>query len=342
MSCIKLAKTYIYSKLLCAYYSCLVLFGFFVNFLKNPFADPWAQKLRLEPPSCLTDPKYGTHKYMIFNNTKLHYVESGDPNKALMIFLHGFPEFWYSWRYQIAEFNKHYWCIAVDMRGYGDSEKPEEMAAYKMNVLVDDVRDIVRQLGREKCILIGHDWGSLVAAKFRDTYPEALLAIILLGGASFESWFKELWSNPVQFKMSWYVFMFHMPSVPEKFILMNDLKLFNQMMIVKGKDSVTEQDLECYKYWFGKPLALTPPLNYYRANFAYDVTDKPRCELKVPFMIINGAKDIYLNPGILDRLKEMYSHIETLVLENCGHFVQQEEPNKVNTHIKNFLNKNNL
>ncbi|XP_026326655.1 epoxide hydrolase 4-like [Hyposmocoma kahamanoa] len=145
-------QTYIYrfivANFLTLYYNVCVLLMFAFNYMKNPFGDPFALKLRLEPPPCLTDPKYGTHKYIKVNNIKLHYVESGDPSKPLMIFVHGFPEFWYSWRHQILEFQKDYWCIAIDMRGYGDSERPDDVSSYKLDLLVNDIRELVSQLGK--------------------------------------------------------------------------------------------------------------------------------------------------------------------------------------------------
>jgi pimeloyl-ACP methyl ester carboxylesterase len=78
---------------------------------------------------------------------KLHYVEKGDPTKPLLVFVHGFPEFWYSWRYQIKEFSKDYWTVTIDQRGYGDSEKPSSISDYHINNMADDIRELVRKLG---------------------------------------------------------------------------------------------------------------------------------------------------------------------------------------------------
>ncbi|KAG7305674.1 hypothetical protein JYU34_009783 [Plutella xylostella] len=330
------------SNLLTLYYSGLVLLGFLWSYVKNPFADPWAQKLRLEPPPCLTDTKYGVHKYIKVNNTKLHYVESGDPSKPLMVFLHGFPEFWYSWRHQITEFNKDYWCIAIDMRGYGDSERPDGLEAYDLKQLVEDVRDLIRQLGREKCVLVAHDWGGLIACRFRDVHPDALSALVVLASTSQEAWYHELWGSDEQRKKSWYVFFYRMPGLAEKLLRMNDMAAFDTVMRVPGKDTITTQDIECFKYWFGKPTALTPPINYYRSNFAYTLADKPRCERPVPFLYALAQNDAYLSTTLIDKMKNYYAHIEPTIIENCGHFAQQEEPAKVNSLIRNFLSKHKV
>ncbi|KAI8440452.1 hypothetical protein MSG28_001746 [Choristoneura fumiferana] len=277
------------------YYSILTLGYFAVKYIRNPFSDPWAQKLRLEPPACLTDLKYGNHKYIKVNNVKLHYLESGDPSKPLMIFLHGFPEFW---------------CIAVDMRGYGDSERPDDVSAYHFDLLVEDVRDLIRQLGREKCILVAHDWGGLIACRLRDVHSDALDALIVLGSTSREAWWHAMWHDAVQKKMSWYVLFFRMPALPERFILMDDMAIFDKTIPAEEGS----QDIECYKYWFGKPYALTPPINYYRANFNTNLHVKPRCERNIPMMVANAAKDRYIAHSVLERMKTEYAHIETTLM----------------------------
>ncbi|KAJ2950428.1 hypothetical protein O0L34_g8670 [Tuta absoluta] len=324
------------------YYSIIILVHFAVSWLKNPFGDPWALKLKLEPPTCLADPKYGTHKYIKVNNIKLHYVESGDPSKPLMIFVHGFPEFWYSWRHQILEFQKDYWCIAFDMRGYGDSERPDGISAYKMNLLVDDIRDLVRQLGREKCILVAHDFGGLIACRYRDVYPETLNALIILASASREAFCDQIWNNPEQRKKSWYVFLFQAPNVPERLIQMNDQEMIEKMLTVPGKDTITKQDVECYKYWFGKQHTMTPPINYYRANFEFTLPEKPYSEAKIPFLCALAKNDAYLHHNLLEQMKKEYACIEPTIIEDCGHFLQQEEPEKTNKLIRDFLSKHNL
>ncbi|XP_028163840.1 epoxide hydrolase 1-like [Ostrinia furnacalis] len=324
--------------LLTVYYCMVVLIIIALNYVKGLFVNSLTPKRKLEPPACLSDPKYGVHKYIKVNKIKLHYVESGDPSKPLMLFLHGFPEFWYSWRHQILDFQKDYWCIAVDMRGYGDSERPEGLEAYHYEELIEDVRDLIRQLGREKCILVAHDWGGLIACKFRDLYPDVLSGVVLLASLSREAWMQSIWSNPAQRKKSWYVFMYRMPGLAEHVLQLDNLVIFDKAMLVPGKDTITQQDMECYKYWFGKQFAFTPPVNYYRANFAYCLPEKHVTD-KVPMLVIHAAKDPYIDLSVLDIMKQEYSDIETTVIEDCGHFLQQEEPAKVNKVIREFLAK---
>ncbi|XP_059061952.1 epoxide hydrolase 4-like [Achroia grisella] len=322
-------------------YSILALWGLAFDYLKSFFRSSTSQKKKLEPPSCLFDAKYGLHKYLKVNNVKLHYVESGDTSKPLMLFLHGFPEFWYSWRHQIVEFQKDYWCVAFDMRGYGDSERPENVSDYELDILVEDVRDLVRQLGREKCILVSHDWGGIIACQFRDIYPEVLDAVVLLGSISRESWLKCVFSDYKQMMKSWYVFFFRMPYIPEQVMQSNNLQVFDKAMLVPGKDTITSKDIECYKYWFAKDFAFTYPINYYRANFSCSLPDK-HLKDNVPMLLVQAQNDLYIGHSVLDLMKKQYEHIEITMLENCRHFLQQEEPEKVNKLIREFLTKNKL
>ncbi|KAI8440450.1 hypothetical protein MSG28_001746 [Choristoneura fumiferana] len=226
------------------------------------------------------------------DNVKLHYLESGDPSKPLMIFLHGFPEFW---------------CIAVDMRGYGDSERPDDVSAYHFDLLVEDVRDLIRQLGREKCILVAHDWGGLIACRLRDVHSDALDALIVLGSTSREAWWHAMWHDAVQKKMSWYVLFFRMPALPERFILMDDMAIFDKTIPAEEGS----QDIECYKYWFGKPYALTPPINYYRANFNTNL----HMSLTIQQIILDAKR-------LAGRLKERETESDALLTETQSAYRQ--------------------
>ncbi|CAB3228632.1 unnamed protein product [Arctia plantaginis] len=319
-----------------------MLFVFALTYLKNPLRNPWAQKLKLEPPSKLTDPKYGVHKSLKVNNIVIHYVESGNPSKPLMLFLHGFPEFWYSWRHQIVEFQKDYWCVALDMRGYGDSARPEGVSSYKIDILIEDVRDLIRQLGSQKCILISHDWGGVIACRFRDKYPDMLSALIVLASVSSTAWCREIWTNPIQRKQSWYVFLYRAPLIAEKALAMNDLAMYETLMLFPGKSSTDKDDIDCYKYWFRKPYALTPPINYYRANFRFDIPDIEEHKENVPMLVAHAENDNYLSHSMLETMKKEYSSIETTIVKGTGHFLQQEDPEKVNILIRDFLAKHNM
>ena len=118
------------------------------------------------------------HDYIATNGIKLHYVTQGQGK--LMLMLHGFPEFWYSWRHQIPEFARDYQVVALDLRGYNDSDKPPQKSAYIMSEFLADIKGAIAGLGHERCILVAHDWGGAIAWHFAEAYPEMLDRLIVL------------------------------------------------------------------------------------------------------------------------------------------------------------------
>lgn len=153
---------------LCAIYSGWIAFGILIAYIFKRDTKFWEVKARPVAPRSLTSNEYGEHKFMTVNvsetairsfltqtqqvfssqGIKIHYVEKGDPKKKLMIFVHGFPEFWYSWRYQLKEFSKDYHVIAIDQRGYAESDKPTSISDYHIDKMVGDLRQFVKQLGK--------------------------------------------------------------------------------------------------------------------------------------------------------------------------------------------------
>ena len=117
-------------------------------------------------PTCLNDPTIGEHGYLELrkrDGMKIHYVANGSRSKPLMMFLHGFPEFWYMWKNQLKEFGVDYYAVAIDLPGYGNSDIPGERSRYSMQEISADVKEFILELGYTSGILVGHDWGAAVA-----------------------------------------------------------------------------------------------------------------------------------------------------------------------------------
>lgn len=314
-----------------------------IRYITNPSAFP--VKKRDKPPTCLTDPEHGNHGYLSLKGIKIHYVEKGDRSKPLMLFIHGFPEFWYSWRYQMKEFSKDYWTVAIDMRGYGDSEKPSGVNNYSMQYLVDDIKHVVEALGRQKVIIVAHDWGGAIAWEFILKYHEMVDRYIIMDAPYSPAFYEVVKTNPKQFISSLYMCFFQLPYLPELFLSSFDFRGFRRLFRGKTPKSpltVTDEDIEAFKYNISKPEGLTPPLNYYRATLLRRLPrPSPRkLEIEARGLLIFGELDDFL---VLDHVTVSQKYVKNLegkIVKGANHFVQQDDPDTVNRYMREFLEKN--
>lgn len=259
-----------------------------------------------------------------------------------MLMLHGFPEFWYSWRHQIAEFARDYHVVAIDLRGYNDSDKPEDIAAYKMPELIADVKGVINGLGYEDCILVAHDWGGAIAWNFAYRYPAMIDKLIVMNlphPAKFIQGIKT-WE---QLQKSWYIFFFQIPLLPELIFQANNYQAIASAFIDMAidKSAFTPEDLTAYKNAAAKPGALTAMVNYYRANFVLPLDSNPMASdygiLDVPTLIIWGEEDTALGKELTYGTDEYVRNLTVRYIPNCSHWVQQEQPEIVNQYMRNFL-----
>ncbi|CAL8116048.1 unnamed protein product [Orchesella dallaii] len=297
-------------------------------------------KERSLPPLCLQDTAYGRHAFLRLKDLKIHYVENGDRSKPLMLFVHGFPEFWFSWRHQLKHFSSTHWVVAMDMRGYGDSEKPTSISEYKAEYLVKDVCELIKALGRNKCTLVAHDWGGVVAWSVAAHFPEMVEKLIILNSPHPIAFHKKIKSSITQFLKSWYVFMFQIPYVPEMLFHTEDLACFERMFGgADNKMNVTEEDLEGYKYTFSRKGAWSPPINYYRCVLSGKDVLAPVTlpTITVPTLMIWGENDVALDKELPELTREYVTNMEVKYIANGNHFVQQDKPDEVNQAIEDFI-----
>ena len=276
------------------------------------------------------------HKYITTNNIKLHYVTQG--NGPLMLMLHGFPEYWYSWRHQIPEFARDYQVVAIDLRGYNDSDKPKEKSAYVMNELIQDVKGVIQGLGYEKCVLVAHDWGGIIAWNFVDIYPETVEKLIILNLPhplklirSFRTW--------KQLQKSWYIFFFQIPFLPELLLQYANYNWIDQMFagVALDKSIFTLKDIKAYKQAVAKPGALRAMLNYYRNFFITQSINKNWDIVAVPTLMIWGEEDTFLGKELTYGTEAYVRDFKIKYIPNCSHWVQQEQPTLVNQYMREFL-----
>lgn len=286
---------------------------------------------------------FGTwkHEYVTTNGIRVHYVTQGEG--PLMILLHGFPEFWYSWRYQIPEFAQDFKVIALDLRGYNDSDKPEEQSAYVMDEFVQDIKGVIQRLGYSKCVLVGHDWGGSIAWNFAYAYPEIVERLIVLNLPHPAKLAQGL-QTPQQLLRSYYVFLFQIPWLPEFLLQSLDYQLIEAAFkgMAVDKTTFTKADLDAYKDAAAKRGALTAMLNYYRNIFQQKIINQKWSVLEVPTLMIWGEEDAALGKELTYGTEAYVRNFQIKYIPNCSHWVQQEKPQLVNQYMRDFLELNSV
>lgn len=277
-----------------------------------------------------------THDFIHTNGIKLHYVTQGQG--PLILFLHGFPEFWYSWRKQIPEFAQDHTAVAIDLRGYNDSDKPESPSAYVMAEFVQDVKGVIEGLGYQDCILVAHDWGAAIAWNFADAHPEMVQKLVILN-LPHPAKFAEGLRTPQQLLRSWYIFFFQIPVLPELLIQLDDYRALEQAFrgMAIDKTTFTDGDIEAYKNAFAKRGVLTAAINYYRNTLQQGLTTRQWRVLEVPTLMIWGENDTALGKELTYGTEQYVQDFRILYIPHCSHWVQQERPELVNQYIRGFL-----
>lgn len=267
------------------------------------------------------------YNYAQINNINLHYVSEGEG--GLILFLHGFPEFWYAWRGQIEELGKSYHAVAPDMRGYNLSDKPDDISEYTIKKLVEDIRALIEHLGYDTCYLIGHDWGGIVAWAFSLTYPEYLDKLIIINSPYPAIFARELSNNRSQQAASRYIRTFRTEQAEGILSADNYTKLKQSFM--------NANDEKEYVSAWSQPGALTAMLNYYRANDPLDTSIYNSLLVNVPTMVIWGEQDTALLTGNLEGLGEYVPDLTVCRIPGASHWVVHEQPDVVSRYIREFL-----
>lgn len=285
------------------------------------------------------------HGYAEVNGIRLHYAESGEGDN-LVILLHGFPEFWYSWKKQLIALSTNFHVIAPDMRGYNLSDKPPKTDDYKIDKLVADVIGLIDHFGVRQAAIVGHDWGAGVAWAVALKHPERVSRLIVLQVPLLAAWRANL--SFKQFLRSWYMFFFQIPRLPEWLISRNNFAAIAQTFEEKvaRKNSFTNEEVELYKEAARQPGALTGAINYYRANVfdrffgkRPEGDSKPHSgRVRVPTLFIFGEQDFAILPQTVAGLDTYIdAYYRELRIPDSGHWVQNEAPDEVNAAMLEFL-----
>lgn len=288
-------------------------------------------------------------QYADVNGIRLHYVSAG--HGKLIMFVHGFPEFWAQWENQLTEFSQDHLAVALDMRGYNLSEKPEDVDAYRARMLIEDLRALAGYLGHQKFILVAHDWGGAVAWSVAMRYPECLEKLVIINSPHPAVFARELLKNPEQQKASQYMLLFRSSKAERVLSENNYARLVDVLSRFGSKWEMTEEvRLKYIKAW-SQPGALTGGLNYYRASPLFppsstdDVQDiekilnlpRDMLAVTVPTLVIWGEEDQALLPGNLEGLEEYVDDLTIIRIPDGTHWISHEQPARVNALIRDFL-----
>jgi len=297
------------------------------------------------------DPRESTagivrHDFAEVNGVRLHYASAGDG--PLVLFVHGFPEFWYAWRRQLPEFGRDYLAVAPDTRGFNLSSKPGDVAHYHVKLLIEDLRALARHLGHEKFVLVAHDWGGATAWAFAIAYPECIEKLVIINAPHPAIFARELAHNRAQQEASQYMRFFRTADAETK-LSRNNFAMMEKFAfdLGNGKKLFDEETLERYRAAWSQPGALTAGLNYYRASrlepplpggtLDLSALDPARFVVNVPTLVIWGERDTALLTGNLDGLDHYVPDLTVRRIPDASHWVVHEHSADVNAHIREFL-----
>jgi epoxide hydrolase 4 len=273
---------------------------------------------------------------------RLHYVEAGDG--PLVVLLHGFPEFWYSWHGQIQPLaDAGFHVVAPDMRGYNLSDKPRGWRSYDLQFLAGDIAGLIKHFGVAQADVVGHDWGAVVAYGVAGLHPESVRRLAILNvphPARMLAGFRTL----KQLRKSWYMFFFQIPFLPE-WLLRHygyaPIKLAMRTDRAKlGLPPVfSDEMLEPYVQAWSHDGALTAMLNYYRAA----LRQNPRAAtarlrpIDAPTLVIWGDRDTALGSELAEPQARWVKDVRVEHLPEATHWVQHDAPERVNELLIEFL-----
>lgn len=291
------------------------------------------------------------------SGTRLHYASAGERGRPLMLFVHGFPEFWFEWEAQLAEFGRTHFAVAPDLRGFNLSSKPAAVEAYKPRHIVEDLVQCIRALGYERAIVVAHDWGGAICWNLAIQFPELVERLVIVNSPHPYLFAKALAGNPEQQAASAYMNWLRRPG-SEDALAANDFALL-QSMLAGGKDGeppapwFTGDTREKYLAAWAEPgddgsHSLTGSVNYYRATpmrppgpgeAARDISqmDPAAFVVRVPTLVIWGEKDRALPKSLVDGLDAFIPDMRLERIPEGTHWVIHEQPERINRLIRSVV-----
>ena len=272
-------------------------------------------------------------------DVNLHYVEAGSGDGPLVVLLHGFPEFWFGWRQQIAPLAAAgFRVVAPDTRGYNLSSKPEGFEAYGVDLLADDIRGFIRELGAESAQLVGHDWGGSIAWTVAMNPPEVVDRLAILTAAHPRKLSEGL-KHPSQLRKSWYFFFFATPGLPEEVVHLRDWHFFRHFL-GDANPPYTDEEIERYVESWSQPGAAAGMINSYRASVRQNQKEAAAklSPIQAPTLVVWGERDSYLGSDLAEPHRDDVPNLERVErLDEASHWVHHDEADRVNQLLIDFF-----
>ncbi|MEC6748807.1 alpha/beta hydrolase [Marinilactibacillus sp. XAAS-LB27] len=279
------------------------------------------------------------HAYIQTNGIQLHVAQQGPDDGELVLLLHGFPEFWYGWRKQMAELAEQgYRVWAPDQRGYNLSDKPENVKDYDMKELVEDIAGLIRQSGRDQVILAGHDWGGIVSWKVAETYPELIKKMMILNAPHLAAMSKHVLEHPSQLLKSSYILFFQLRGIPEKLVSRANWGVATSALIGSSlKGTFSSRDLQEYRLAWSQPNAMTTMINWYRANGKNMMNASATSNITVPTYIIWGMNDQFLGKELASKSLDYCEDGKGILVGDTTHWLHHEKARQISQIMIDYI-----
>ena len=281
--------------------------------------------------------------YVHANGIRFHCVTAGEG--PLCLCLHGFPESWYSWRNQIPLLARYYKVVVPEMRGYGDTHAPKEVDAYRIPVLIEDVRGLIEAFGETQATIVSHDWGGIVALHYAEAHPETVVKLVVMNAPHLKDYVDLLYNQKSvrQLAKGWYVLMNQIPGFTETLLAAGDYAGFEWLIkrYAVRKEVLTPEVMERWKENLRKS-GLRGGVNYYRATrWATREIRAGRLAtgtITAPVKVIWGEVDRALERELGYSIENHTSGgFDFHLVKGSGHWVQQEAADEVNEQLTDFL-----
>jgi pimeloyl-ACP methyl ester carboxylesterase len=283
-------------------------------------------------------PRSLEHQTVTANGVDVHVVLAGQGFPVLL--LHGFPQTWYEWRKVIPTLSSRFRVIAPDLRGMGDSAKPPD--GYDKRTLAKDVRELLRVLGVERAVVVGHDWGAGVAQSLVLDHPEVAERLVCIDMPYLAAEDMGFPMDAGQMLHSWYIFFFQHPDLPERVAAAAPEALLGWFFAhggAGGRSPLKPGEMVEYLRCFSQPGAAAAGFNYYRAMLvdgAHWAEHRGR-RLALPTLWIHGREDPYVPVTTTEPLPRYFENLRVEIIDGCGHWVPEEKPKKTAALLLEFL-----